>query len=183
MSRAIRVPPARLFPVFVALLLATTAFASIAASTAAAAKPCWERVIDDWIDNGRIDAYFSPACLRASLRHVPEDIRAYSDFEEKIRQGIQAALRVRVLEGRTGDPASRAERSQVDRLRENESDAGAGNAEGPIERALGYRNEDASSIPLPLIILAALALVLMAAGAAGVAHRKLQARKARSSAS
>jgi hypothetical protein len=182
MSRAIRVPPARLFPVFVALLLATTAFVSIAAPTAAAAKPCWERVLDDWIDNGRIDAYFSPACLRASLQHVPEDIRAYSDFEEKIRQGIQAALRVRVLEGRTGDPASRAERSQVDRLRENESEAaGAGNAEGPIDRVLGYRNDDASSIPLPLIILGALALVLMAAGAAGVAHRKLQARKARSS--
>jgi hypothetical protein len=181
MSRAIAVPPARLLPVFVALLLATAAFVSVAAPPAAAAKPCWERVIDDWIDNGRIDGYFSPACLRAALRHVPEDIRAYSDFEEKIRQGIQGALRVRVLEGRTG-PASRADRAQVERLRENEtSPAGAGNDEGPIERALGYRNEDASSIPLPLIILAALALVLMAAGAAGVAQRKLRARRSRPS--
>ena len=179
MSRAIALPPARFLSVFVPLLLATAAFVSIAAPTAAAAKPCWERVIDDWIDNGRIDGYFSPACLRASLRHVPEDIRAYSDFEEKIRQGIQAALRVRVLEGSTGD-ATRAERSQADRLRENESGAEEGTSEGPLERALGYRNDDASSIPLPLIILGALALVLIAAGAAGVAHRKLQARKARS---
>jgi hypothetical protein len=181
MSRAIAVPPARLFPVFVALLLTTAAFVSTAVPTAAAAKPCWERVIDDWIDNGRIDGYFSPACLRAALRHVPEDIRAYSDFEEKIRQGIQGALRVRVLEGRT-DAASQAERAQVERLRENEeSPPGAGTSEGPLERALGYRNEDASSIPLPLIILAGLALVLLAAGAAGVVQRKLRARNARPS--
>ena len=49
--------------------------------------------------------------------------------------------------------------------------------EGPIQSVLGYRASDADSIPIPLIVLAGLALLLMAAGGAGFAARKLQARR------
>ncbi len=180
MSSTTLPPPARLSLFLVTLLVFTGLVVSVGTPTAAA-KPCWERVIDEWINNGRIVARYSPACLRASLEHVPEDVRAYSDFEEKIKQAIQESLRFRRLEMSEGAAATtRAQERQVERLENEERTAAERREESPIERALRYRNEDASSIPLPLIVLAGLALVLMTAGAAGIAQRKLQARKARS---
>jgi hypothetical protein len=194
MSRAISPPVARLAVLLIALLASMGFLASLGTPSAAAAKPCWERVIDDWIDNGRIDARYSPACLQASLQHVPEDVRAYSDFEEMVKQAIQSSLRLRELEGSSGgssgeapgatpgaEPsATQAQRNQVKRIQNEEQNTAAPSDDGPIEKAFGYGNEDASSIPLPLMILAAFALLLLAAGASGIAHRKLQARKARS---
>jgi hypothetical protein len=194
MSRAISPPVARLCVLLIALLASMGFLASLGTPSAAAAKPCWERVIDDWIDNGRIDARYSPACLQASLQHVPEDVRAYSDFEEKVKQAIQSSLRLRELEqvggGSSGETPSetpgatettgQAQRDQVERIQDEEQAAATPSDDGPIEKTLGYGNEDASSIPLPLMILAAFALLLLAAGASGIAHRKLQARKARS---
>jgi hypothetical protein len=194
MSRAISPPVARLAVLLIALLASMGFLASLGTPSAAAAKPCWERVIDDWIDNGRIDARYSPACLQASLQHVPEDVRAYSDFEEKVKQAIQSSLRLRELEqvggGSSGETpsetsdetpaAAQAQREQVKRIQNEEQAAATPSDDSPIEKAFGYGNEDASSIPLPLMILAAFALLLLAAGASGLVHRKLQARKIRS---
>jgi hypothetical protein len=192
MSRAISPPVARLCVLLIALLASMGFLASLGTPSAAAAKPCWERVIDDWIDNGRIDARYSPACLQASLQHVPEDVRAYSDFEEKVKQAMQSSLRLRELEqvgggssGETpsetpGATPSKAQPDQVERIQNEEQAVATSSDDGPIEKAFGYGNEDASSIPLPLMILAAFALLLLAAGASGIAHRKLQARKIRS---
>src|SRR4051794_14491905 len=47
---------------------------------------------------------------------------------------------------------------------------------GPVGSALGKAGSDADSIPLPLIILGALALLLIAGGAAGMIVRRSQAR-------
>ena len=175
--------PARL-TLFLAVLLASTAVVlSVGSPKASAAKPCWEQVIDDWTDNGRIDLSYSTSCLQASLSHVPEDVRAYSDFEEKVRQAIQATLRERRLQQVSGEAptTSQAQRNQVEQIEEEErTPAREPDDKGPIRDALGYGTTDASSVPLPLIILAALALVLLSAGAAAVAHRKLAARRVRS---
>jgi hypothetical protein len=184
MPRRAPVSPARLLLFFAALLASSAFLVSLGVSSAAAAKPCWEKVIDDWIDNGRIDASYSPACLRASLDHVPEDIRAYSDFEEKVKQAIQLSLRVqRIPQSSTGgnpELGREARRSQVERLEDEErTPPRQPDNDGPLRDALGYGTTDSSSIPLPLIILAALALILLSAGAAGVAHRKLAARRIR----
>jgi hypothetical protein len=165
--------------VLAAALFVALAWFAVVAPSANAAKPCWERVIDDWVDNGTFDGAYPPACLQAALKHVPEDIRAYSDFEERLKQARQEAFRARVLQGRTGsdnDPASRA-RPQIEQA---EPDVNPAENDGPIPQVLRKGTNDASSIPLPLIILAVLALVLMSAGAAGFAHRKLRARKLRS---
>jgi hypothetical protein len=147
-------------------------FATSPPAANAATKPCWERVIDDWVDDGTFNGTYPPACLQAALKHVPEDIRAYSDFEDRLKQARQEAFRARVLQGRTGtDPTART------RITQEEPDVKpAGENDGPIPQLLRKDTNDASSIPLPLIILAALALLLMSAGAAGFAYRKLRAR-------
>lgn len=177
MSRATLFVPARKLALVAALsLVAFGAFLAIA-TPAEAAKPCWERVIDDWVDNGRIDGVYSASCITEARKHVPEDIRAYTDIVDKLdtyRQTTSRNLQISPSgppPGTTTPPGTKEPEPNVD----------PGRDEGPIPYVLGKGTTDASSIPVPLIILAGLALALMAAGGAGFAHRKLAARKVRSS--
>lgn len=190
MSRAAALPPARLLVFLAGLLAAVGLLISFGTSTASAAKPCWERVVDDWTANGRIVGVYSNACLQAALNNVPEDVRAYSDFEERVKQARQDTFRARTLQGTsagtgTTPTTSGTAQPRMDKVKEVEPDvAGVTEADtdaaGPIPKALRVGTTDASSIPLPLVVLAGLALLLMAAGAAGLAQRKLAARKIRS---
>jgi hypothetical protein len=134
-----------------ALLIAAVAFLSLAPSLASAAKPCWELVVDDWADNSSIDRPYSVACLQEALDRAPEDIRAYSDIEDQIRQALREAA-VRRPQSSSGNP------------------------EGPIEQALSMDTNDARSIPIPLLVLAACASALIVAGGAGIVRRKLRKR-------
>lgn len=185
MSRAALSPPTRKPALLVAVVLLLMAVVGVAAAPAQAAeKPCWERVIDDWLDNGRFDGVYSTPCLEEARRHLPEDLRAYSDFEEKLDQALLTSTRT--TQGRGGvetrTPAetkpnvSKAEGEEITR------NAGKKREVGPIREVLDAGGPTtADTIPLPLMILAGLALLLLAAGAAGVAQRKLQARKVRNS--
>ena len=49
---------------------------------------------------------------------------------------------------------------------------------GPLNKAIGSGSTGASSVPIPLIVLAGIAGLLLAAGAAGFAARRIQARRA-----
>jgi hypothetical protein len=134
---------------FGAALVTAFAILLLGSSPASAAKPCWELVLDDWADNTSIERPFSVACLQQALDRAPEDIRAYSDIEDQIRQALR-------------DTAIRRPQSST------------GNPEGPIEQALSVDTNDARSIPIPLLVLAACASALMIAGGAGIAVRKFR---------
>ena len=178
MSRATPLSPARTTALLAAALLTAMGLLALDASPAQAAKPCWERVIDDWLDNGRIDGVYSASCIEKAREELPEDIRAYSDIEEKLDAKLQEAGRS--AQGGSGGGGSGGSGggggTNPPVVGEPEPDTGPKD-EGPIQSVLGSGNTDASSIPLPLIILAALALLLMAAGASGLVARKLKARR------
>jgi hypothetical protein len=53
-----------------------------------AATPCWERVIADWSDNGRVDRTYPLSCYREAVRHMPEDLRAYSSAPAAIDRAL-----------------------------------------------------------------------------------------------
>src|SRR5881628_3111926 len=55
---------------------------------ASAAPPCWERVIADWSDNGRVDRTYPLACYREAVKHMPEDLRAYSTAPAEIDRAL-----------------------------------------------------------------------------------------------
>lgn len=184
MSRATRPGPARISGLLAAtVLIAMGAVLAVGTAPAAAAKPCWEQLIDDWTLDGRIDGTYSRKCLEEARRHLPEDVRAYSDIEEKIDLAIQDGSRS--VQGSSGGgdsgddpPASRAPRDQEG---EPQPRPTGPRDESPIQGILTAAGPtDADSIPLPLIVLAGLALLLMTAGAAGLANRKLKARRLRS---
>jgi hypothetical protein len=77
------------------VLAGVAAAAALAAAPTASAATCWQRVITDWRD-GRITGAYSPACLRAALRNLPEDLRVYGSAEEDITRALTRAVRPRV---------------------------------------------------------------------------------------
>jgi hypothetical protein len=181
MSRAALSSPTRKPALLVIAIVFVTAVAALAATPAQAAKkPCWEQVIDDWLDNGRIDGVYASRCLEDARRHLPEDIRAYSDIEEKIDAAIVDSSRRTQGRGSGGAPTTPSVRPNLTQAEGDEITRTAGrerDEDGPLEKALNPTATSADTIPLPLIILAAFALLLLAAGAAGFVQRKLQARK------
>jgi hypothetical protein len=137
-----------------------------AAPPAAAQTPCWRQVIDDWVDNDRIDRTYALHCYREAIAHVPEDLSVYTGIVEDITSARQQATRnVRTPQSATPPPPSATPKA------------------GKPDRALftrgfdklGARNVD--TVPLPLLILAALSLLLISAGAAGLVSRRLRTRK------
>jgi hypothetical protein len=152
---------------FASRLIAVSALLLVALATAGpatAAEPCWRQVVDDWTDNTRLNGTYPISCYDSALKNLPEDIVSYTDAYDQIATARQDALQ--------GDRVPSAFGGNDD-----DPDAG-GSSGGPLGDVLGAGTDSADSVPLPLLILGGLAGLLMAAGAAGLLSRKLQARRA-----
>lgn len=138
---------------------------TVGVAPAAAKTPCWKKVVQDWYADGRIDDAYSAGCLSESTKHIPKDLLVYSSFEDEARRARQQAARgLAVTKPRAGGP-----------LQEEPGD-------GLFKQAFDKTSpRNADSMPLPLLILAGLALLLIAAGAGGLVSRRLRARRARAS--
>jgi hypothetical protein len=167
---------------FFFILLACAA--SLLAGTAApaeAAKPCWERVLDDWSQDSDIDGTYPPSCISQAIAKVPEDVLAYTDFVDQ----AEAARQVAPRQLQSADPdsgsgsgsGSGGPSSETQPPRKQEPDTSKD--EGPISSVLGSGNNNADSFPLPLLILLGLSGALIAAGGAGYGARKLRAHRAK----
>ena len=113
---------------------------------------------------------------------MPEDIRAYSDFEEQAKAARLAASRTLQSVGGSNNGDNGETTTE-----ENEDDAAPVKPREPntgpkdetlIQSALGTNGNNADSVPLPLLILLGLAGALIAAGAVGLGARKLRAHRA-----
>jgi hypothetical protein len=180
----------------VAAVLACVA-ASVTAPVAAAAQPCWKRLVNDWYD-GRIDKTYPVHCYREAIKNLPRDVDEYSSARDDIQRALQAAIRDKGNDVRENDPVP----PENDNDNDNGSGGGAGGgkekpppsnpsvtpeepASQPIPDeggALGeaiktFRPETADSVPLPLIVLAGLAGLLLAGAGASYVARRLQARR------
>jgi hypothetical protein len=183
--------------ILVVLVGATAAVAIGPEPAAAAPKPCWKRLINDWYD-GRIDNVYPVRCYREAIKHLPEDVESYSDAREDIQRALLSAIRASGGTLGPGDPvpAQTQSRQQDDPTGTttepgsgggNGDDGGNGEAGGPSAGSGGgddgvfgaVKPANADSVPIPLLVLAGLALVLLAAAAAGFAARRIQARRVR----
>ena len=162
-------PKARLvLPAFV--LLAALAFG---AGTASAAKaPCWKTLLNDWFD-GRIDNTYPVHCYREAINKLPEDVRDYSQARDDLSRALLSAIAT-IRGGGGGVGPNTPIPGDVTRSTQSHK-----KDEGFFQRLankLGPGN--ATSIPLPLLILAGVGLLLIAAAGASVAARRIQARRA-----
>lgn len=168
---------ARATAFFLILLACGASLLAVAApAEAAKPKPCWKQVLDDWSDNGSIDGKYPSRCIDEAIAKAPEDVRAYTDFEEL----AELARQDRTLYGGggTGDPTETVPGSENNPIVEREPDTGPKD-ETPVGWVLGTNGNNADSVPIPLLVLLGLATALITAGGAGFAARKLQAHRAK----
>jgi hypothetical protein len=176
------------------IAVATLAFSATAASAKSGnPAPCWKVLINDWYD-GRIDGTYPIHCYRDALKHLPTDVKTYSSAYDDIKQALQARItQGKKTTGGTTTPSGPSGGSSGNGPTGPSSPGGGGNgptsgsqsptsgsqnASGPIGKAFdATKPGSADSVPVPLIVLGAVALLLMAAGAAGFVARRMRTRK------
>jgi hypothetical protein len=162
---------------------------------AAGAASCAKRVIDDWYDNGRVDGTYPVHCYDDAIDALPRDVRDYSSAKDDIQRALQARLRNEPSPPATSDPSPGPVQGEPEPEPEEEEDENTvgtppGNDDGDDgtvthqgpeggPEAIGSEVDTAASdsVPVPLLVLAGLALLLVAAGSAGYLVRRLQARR------
>jgi hypothetical protein len=144
---------------------------------AAAATPCWEKVQNDWTDNKRIDKLYPLACYDKAIAKLPPDLKYYSDAPDTIEAAKEDRLR-RTLQSHAGDNSGPGNSSAGSSSSGSSSSSKKGDAGGPLGAFLNWGPSAAGDVPLPLLVIAFLALLLMGAGAAGLVNRRLHARRA-----
>jgi hypothetical protein len=154
------------------LLSAALLFALPTTPAAAKTKPCWQRLVDDWWD-GRIDNVYPIKCYRAAIRNLPEDAKGYSDAPEDIRRALLAALRD--MRGGGGGTAGPGEVPPIPADTEPVAESSSGGFFRELLGRLGPKNAD--SIPIPLLVLAGIAFLLLGAATASYLARWIQARR------
>jgi hypothetical protein len=154
-------------------------------ATAGAATPCWQRVINQWLNNQPIATTYKPSCYNQALKHVPEDLRDYSDITDAINAALQASLRG----GGSSGPGAVSSPSGGSGSTSQGGSSGSTNPESKNRslqnvpsRSLYRQAIDnlgttkADSLPIPLLVLAGLGTVLLLTAAGLAAHKRLKAR-------
>lgn len=148
-------------------VLVTASLAGIAASAGSAAeRPCGEVMVDDWFDNGRVDRIYDLECYEDALEAIPSDLRDYTDAEDVFSRALQAAALGRLAQG-GDDPTPGNPPSEVP------DTPPPGPPKSTGDRIVAPEVEEtASAVPLPLVLLASMSLVLLAAGGVGYLSRR-----------
>jgi hypothetical protein len=149
------------------------------AAPAAAAPSCGRQVIDDWYDDGRVDRTYDLHCYDDAIDALPPDVRQYSSAQEDIERALQARMRGEVSPPAKTDPSPGTKpKPKPSKTTTNQSTTTGGDPKDEtIPEAVGeVDNDSASSVPIPLLVLAGLALLLIAGGSAGYFVRRYQGR-------
>jgi hypothetical protein len=166
--------------------LATVALVGAAAQPARAAAsgtPCWKVLLNDWYD-GRIDGSYERHCYTEALKHLPADVSTYSSAHDDILRALQSAIAKQRQGGNKVGPNTVIKPATTG-TKGGSSGTGTttgttGTQTGPDQPG-GLANKldpgSPSSLPVPLLILGGLALVLVAAGGAGLVAKRIQARR------
>ena len=171
----------KFLPVLTAALAALLAALTLGVSSAAAAhqssKPeCWKTLLQDYFRDARIDQTYQLKCYNQALAHLDTDTVIYGSAVRDIKRALASATfgfnknhpggggpgpnSVLPVPG-GGKPPNSPNENIFQRL---------ANAIGP---------GNATSIPLPLLILAGVGLLLVLAALASYLARRVQARRMR----
>ena len=149
------------------------------ARAAASGTPCWKVLLNDWYD-GRIDGTYERHCYTDALKHLPADVSTYSSAHDDILRALQSAIAKQRAAGHVVGPNTLLAPPSGGK-------ATGGGATGVTTTQTGREKPSGltdklnpgspSSLPVPLLILGGLALLLVAAGGAGLVAKRIQARR------
>jgi hypothetical protein len=177
-------PPRNIVVSLLLAALALTLGLAVAATPASAKSkpPCWKTLINDWYD-GRIDGTYPIHCYREALQHLPTDVETYSSAREDIKQALQQ----RITQGTKGGGTTTTTGGSSGGGTSGGGQSGGGtsgggdggqSAGGPVGDVFNAtKPKSADSVPVPLIVLGAVAFALMALGAAGFISRRMRTRR------
>jgi hypothetical protein len=174
----------------ITILLAVAAFfgGAAAASAAPAAlqqatNTCWQDVVNDWLAHqpNVVGSYPIP-CYTQAIQHLNQykDIAGYSSAPDDIQRALLAAIRDQRggggSNGGTGPGSGpNSSGSGPGPGGSNDNTSGGSKSGGGLGGIFGAH--DATSIPLPLIVLGALAVLLALAALATWLARRFQERR------
>ena len=161
------------------LALMVTIGLVFAAGNASASTPCAQKVINDWFDNGKIDHVYPRHCYTDAIAHLPQDVQTYSNAADDIRNAMYAAFN---HNGNGTPPSSQSGSAQRNTQSATPTTAAPTSKDaakkGVILRAIEWLGpSDAAAVPLPLLVLAGVAFLLLAAAGGSLLNRRLQARR------
>jgi hypothetical protein len=154
----------------------TTTSTTPAAPMGATGTNCYKALIQDWYD-GRIDKTYPVHCYQDALKHLPQDVKTYSDAYDVISRALADATRgKKTINPNAPVPPPDAPITDTTGTTTSARPGTSGGDDGPIGTGLGSGDRGATGIPVPLLILGGLALLLVAAGAIGFLVRRYQSR-------
>ena len=187
--------PLRHTTILLAALVA--AFAAAVATPAAQAAPaaleqttdtCWLDVINDWLDNSQVDKTYAIPCYTQAIQHLNEypDVKGYSSAIDDIQRAQLAAIHQErnnsgpLAGGGGGGNGGGGNGGGGGGGGGGSSSGGTGGGSATGHSGIGslFGVHDATSIPLPLIVLGALAVLLALAALGTWAARRFQDRRA-----
>jgi len=155
-----------------AALAAAVSLLAASPSAAHAATPCWSRVISDWTKDGQINGQYTPHCLRQAIKHTPEDLRDYSSIIDDINAALLGGVGTGTKNGPNGGSGNSTNKPMLS----------PAEAQRRAERAVPHAGTSDSipnssrTIPLPLLILAAIALAALLAVASPPLIQRVRTR-------
>jgi hypothetical protein len=171
------------------LLAAAAPVGAHAAARASSAAPCWKRLLNDWYD-GTINNKYPIPCYQQAIKHLPADLRIYGSARDDIIAARQAALQNQSAPPEKHNPnttsttttttetvTTNGKTSTTTKVIVVPVTTTTPKSSGGISNALDKLNPgNPDSFPLPLLILGALAILLVIAGAAGMLWQRSHPR-------
>src|SRR4051794_34152157 len=167
-----------------AVLAAVVALFSVPAAQAApaslqhATSNCWLQVINDWLDNNQVDRTYAIPCYTQAIQHLNQypDVKGYSSAIDDIQRAQLAAIH---QERNEGGPAGGSSGGGSSGGGSSGGSSGGGTSGGGSSAASSgggglFGVHDATSAPLPLIVLGALAILLALAALGTWLARRFQ---------
>jgi hypothetical protein len=148
-----------------------------------ATSNCWLQVINDWLDNNQVDRVYAIPCYTQAIQKLSgySDIAGYSSAIDDIRNAELAAIRQDRSDGPGSGGSSNGGGPSISG---GGGPTSGGGPSGPSGSPSGHSKflgipgpSSATSIPLPLIVLGALAILLALAALATWVARRFQARR------
>jgi hypothetical protein len=156
-----------------------------ATSAQSDAVPCWKQVLNDWYD-GTITGTYKTACYTSAIKHLPADVAIYSSAKDDIRNAQLAAERHQAAPPETPTTITTTTTTGGQVIVTTTTTSGpttpssSGTTTPPKTGITKFLDKltpgNPDSFPLPLLILGALAILLIAAGGVGMLWQRSHPR-------